>query len=215
MQIYVDESGTVGRGLCVVAAALIDPANKRVPRLLRDLHRDASGEAKGSVQTERSRRRFFAGAPRVIEAAAAIIGEDDMRRIAREFGAVQPYEVYAWAAVQVVRPLLRPDVQGVTLDSSPFNRSTRTHVISTLDAACRADGFELGERIVYGDSRQHGGLQVVDVLANGIYGDAPRIVRGDIENGLLTDPLTDAERLTITTVGAVYEAYLTTKDGEP
>ena len=215
MQIYVDESGTVGRGLCVVAAALIDPANKRVPRLLRDLHRDSSGEAKGAVQTERSRRRFFTGAPRVIEAAVAIMGEDDMRRIAREFGAVEPHEVYAWATVQVVRPLLRPDVRGVTLDSSPFNRSTRTHVISALDAACRADGFELGERIVYGDSRQHGGLQVVDVLANGVYGDAPRIVRGDVESGLLTDPLTNAGRLTTKTVGAIYEAHLEAKDGTP
>ena len=214
MQIYVDESGTVGRGLCVVAAVLIDPVNKQVRRLLRDLHRDASGEAKGSVQTERSRRRFFAGASRAIEAAVAIIGEDDMRRIAREFDAVVPHEVYAWAAVQAVRPLLRPDVQGITLDSSPFNRSARTNVISALDAACRADGIELNERIVYGDSRQHSGLQVADVLANGVYGEAPRIVRGDVEGGLLIDPLTDAGRLTTTTVGAIYAAHLEGKDGK-
>lgn len=208
MQIFVDESGTVGSGRCVIAAVLIDPSNKHVRRALKGLTRDPSGEIKGSVQTDRTRAKFLVSLPRAAEACAVIIGDPDTSQLAAALGLTERADIYAWAAAQVVRPLLREGVQGVTLDSSPYKRDVGRRVVGALEVCCSEAGFDLQGRIAYGDSRQHGGLQVADVLANTVYGEDEALVRDAVDVRSIVRPLVDAGKLDVTTVRTLYEMHL-------
>ena len=107
MQIFVDESGTVGSGRCVIAAVLIDPSNKHVQRAFKGLRRDPSGEIKGSVQTDRTRAKFLASLSRAVEACAVIVGDPDTPRLTAALGLAERADIDAWAAAQVVRPFSR------------------------------------------------------------------------------------------------------------
>lgn len=209
MQIFIDESGTVGSGRCVVAAALIDPSNKHIRRALKGLKRDGSGEIKGSVQTPRIRTKFFASLPQAVEASAVVVGDADTARLAGALGLTEKVDIYAWAAMQTLRPLIREGVQGITLDSSPYKQAVSRRLVAALEAFCGEAGLDLQGRISHGDSRRHEGLQVADVLANSVYGENAAFVREAVTSQLVVRPLADAGKLHITTVRALYEAQIT------
>ena len=171
MHIYLDESGTVGRGNSVVSAIRVDPSGTRLRRLLKRLSKEPGGEVKGHIQPPNKQRQFLAEVAEVIEAVSVVGLDRSTRGWAAACGENELFEIYARAAAEAILQVHATGVQGVTLDSSPFKASVAEQVVDRIEASCRASGINLDGKILHGDSRREKGLQVADVLCNAAFGD--------------------------------------------